>query len=70
MPDKDEPVVVSSFKRDDGPAPVYVAEGKEAEFEPVILKYDVEKKEEKKGFYVDIEKDKYSAKNKLGCSRR
>lgn len=54
MPDKDEPVVVSSFKRDDGPAPVYVAEGKEAEFEPVILKYDVEKKEEKKGFYVDI----------------
>ena len=54
MQEKDEPVVVSSYKRDEGPAPVFVAEGKEAEFEPVILKYDVNKKEEKKGFSVKM----------------
>ena len=56
MPNKDEPVVVSSFKKDDGPEPVFVAEGKEADIEPVILKYDIAKKEEKKGFYVDMPK--------------
>ncbi len=54
MPEKDEPVVVSSYKRDEGPAPVFVAEGKEAEDEPVILKFDVAKKEEKKGFHVKM----------------
>ena len=54
MQEKDEPVVVSSYKRDEGPAPVFVAEGKEAEFEPVILKYDVNQKEEKKGFSVKM----------------
>lgn len=54
MVKKDEPVVISSYKKDNGPSPVFVAEGKEAEFEPVILKYDVTKKEEKKGFYVTL----------------
>lgn len=56
MQSKDEPVVVSSFKKDDGPEPVFVAEGKEADIEPVILKYDTKKNEEKKGFYVQMPK--------------
>ena len=56
MQSKDEPVVVSSFKKDDGPEPVFVAEGKEADIEPVILKYDIKKNEEKKGFYVQMPK--------------
>ena len=56
MQSKDEPVVVSNFKKDDGPEPVFVAEGKEADIEPVILKYDIKKNEEKKGFYVQMPK--------------
>ena len=56
MQSKDEPVVVSSIKKDDGPEPVFVAEGKEADIEPVILKYDIKKNEEKKGFYVQMPK--------------
>jgi hypothetical protein len=54
MPDKEEPIVVSTFKKETGPAPVFVSEGKHSDFEPVVLKYDVKKNEDKKGFYVKM----------------
>lgn len=56
MKEKEEPVVVTSFKKKETITPVFVAEGKKAEYEPVILKYDLGKNEEKKGFYVDMPK--------------
>ena len=56
MKEKEEPVVITSFKKKETITPVFVAEGKKADYEPVILKYDVSKNEEKKGFYVKMPK--------------
>lgn len=54
MPDnKEAPVVISGYKKGDGPVPIFVSHDMEGEAEPVVLKFK-ENDVVSKGYYVNV----------------